>query len=176
MTFENIWDIFAEAFPSELRRSREGQAALLKNPNYRLKIYEAQEGVPAGFMGCWDFEAFTFVEHFAVSKSLRRQGTGMKMMKDLLGENRLVILEVEEPDTELNRRRIGFYERAGMIYHDFTYFQPPFQAGKPSVPLKIMASRPLRAQAFNGYRERIFEEVYGMSEEQRRLYFQKHKM
>lgn len=176
MDFENIWPIFEEAFTSEFRRSREGQAALLKNPKYHLHIYGQQEDSPAGFMGCWHFDDFIFVEHFAVDKNLRGKGMGAKMMKDLLSEGKLVILEVEEPDTEINRRRIGFYERAGLMFHDFPYFQPSFIRGEKPVPLKIMASRLLSAEEFCKYREKLFEEVYGMNKEERHAYFQQYGM
>ncbi len=176
MVFENIWPIFEEAFTPEFRRSREGQAALLKNPKYHLHIYGEQKESPTGFMGCWHFDDFIFVEHFAVDKNLRGKGMGTKMMKDLLLEGKLVILEVEEPDTEINRRRIGFYERAGLVFHNFTYFQPSFIQGEKPVPLKIMASRWLSAEEFCKYREKLFEEVYGMNKEERDAYFQQYGM
>lgn len=176
MEFQDIWGIFEEAFTPEFRRSREGQEALLKNPRYRLRIYETQEGAPAGFIGCWNFEDFTYTEHLAVDQNLRGHGLGAQMMKDLLAQSPVVILEVEEPDTEMNRRRIAFYERVGFFLHDFKYFQPSFVKGEPPVPLRIMASRRLSKEEFVKYREQMFQEVYGMDEEKRKAYFKQYGM
>ena len=47
-------------------------------------------------------------------------------------------IEVEPPEDELTRRRIGFYERNGFVLNDYDYVQPSLGEGKDPVPLRIM--------------------------------------
>ena len=50
------------------------------------------------------------------------------LLNDFLNHmEKTVFLEVEEPGTDLARRRIGFYERAGFCLNDFDYIQPDLQ-------------------------------------------------
>lgn len=49
-----------------------------------------------------------------------------------------MFLEVEVLGTDLARRRIGFYERAGFCLNDFDYIQPDLQQGQSSLLLKNM--------------------------------------
>lgn len=49
---------------------------------------------------------------------------------------KVILFEVEDPDTELAQRRIGFYERMGFHLSPFEYVQSPLQKGQDDLPLK----------------------------------------
>lgn len=173
---DQVWPIFEEAFAPEFRRSRGAQEALLHHPRYHLEVYRTPDGDVAGFLAWWDFDAFAFGEHLAVDKKRRGQGLGAVIVKDLLSKRKTVILEVEEPDSEINRRRISFYERNGLILHDFPYCQPPFLQGQTPIPLKIMASRNLNREEFIKFRNAIFHEVYRMDAQTQEKFYYTHGM
>ena len=93
----------------------------------------------AGFLAVWEFESFTYIEHFAVDPVLRNSGTGSAMLQELVRKyQKQICLEVELPEDELTRRRIGFYERNGFVFNEYPYIQPPISKGKSPVPLRIM--------------------------------------
>lgn len=162
---DEIWNIFEEAFTPELRRSRAGQEGLLDREQYNFDIYKGKDGTEQAFLAWWNFDNFAFGEHLAVREDLRGNGLGASIVKDLLSKNETLIIEVEEPDSEINKRRIAFYERNGLIMHDFTYFQPPYSPDCIAVPLKIMASRKISREEFILFRTEIYREVYAMDEE-----------
>ena len=73
-----------------------------------------------------------------------------------------VILEVEPPETEIARRRIGFYQRLGLYLNDFPYTQPSMQKDQPPIPLKIMSwPEKVEENTFRSWQKRIYQAVYG---------------
>ena len=56
-----------------------------------------------------------------------------------LSSHSCILLEAEPPLTEIARRRIGFYERAGFEIIDADYIQPPYEETGRGVPLYLMA-------------------------------------
>lgn len=138
--FLNAFKIMRESFPPDEYRPEKEQRALFSDPRYNVLTYESG-GETIGFLAVWKFENIGFIEHFAVAEKMRGGGIGAEMLKaavEYLGEN--VCLEVELPETELARRRIGFYNRNGFYLNDYDYVQPPISAGKNPVPLKIMTT------------------------------------
>ena len=69
----------------------------------------------------------------------RNGGLGDRMVKAFLERfGKPFFIEVEPPEDELTRRRIGFYERNGFVLNDYDYVQPSLGEGKEPVPLRIM--------------------------------------
>ena len=80
-----------------------------------------------GFLSYWNFEGYTYVEHFAVTPAKRGLNIGTKMLNHLIREvSPNVLLEVEPPTDSLTEKRIKFYERNGFrVRGEFKYTQPP---------------------------------------------------
>ena len=92
------------------------------------------------FRAVCEFDAFLFVEHFAVRKSCRNGGLGAVLLTQLTAQSRKpVILEVELPTGELEARRIAFYERNGFVMNPFEYMQPAMGEDRHAIPLRIMS-------------------------------------
>ena len=74
----------------------------------------------------------------------------------------LLLLEVELPEEELSRRRIGFYERCGFTLHPYEYLQPPYHAEGEPFPLRIMTSgtNSFTQEDFQKCRDLIYRHVY----------------
>ena len=161
--FTQVFALMEKAFPKTEHRSQEGQHKLFQNPAYSYRILQDEAGKFLGFLAVWNFHAFRFAEHFAVNENARGHGIGGQALQMWMKEEDTpVVLEVELPETEIARRRIGFYQRLGFVLNEFPYRQPSMQEGQPSIPLKIMSwPKALSQEVFAPWQQQIYHEVYG---------------
>ena len=131
--FPEIYRIMQASFSDDEYRPYDEQLALFEEPEYRIYYMPAigMERVgnhsignftmhAAGFLAVWEFESFIYIEHFAVDPALRNSGTGSAMLQELVKQyQKPICLEVELPEDELTRRRIGFYERNGFVFNEY---------------------------------------------------------
>ena len=154
--FPEIYRIMQASFSDDEYRPYDEQLALFEEPEYRIYY------MPAGFLAVWEFESFIYIEHFAVDPTLRNSGTGSAMLQELVKQyQKPICLEVELPEDELTRRRIGFYERNGFVFNEYPYIQPPISKGKSPVPLRIMTYRSeITREEFQKMKEILYRRVY----------------
>lgn len=166
-TFDQMYHVMKEAFPLIEYRTYEGQKKLLDNPHYRLLTQKNEQGEVIAFLAGWEFKDFRFVEHIAVSPSIRGGGRGKQLMEQFMRESPLpVILEVEPPEDELTERRVGFYERLGFKLGNYKYVQPPLRIGQPDLPLCIMSYPELLTKSeFISARKQLYREVYNVPDD-----------
>ncbi len=161
--FPAAYAIMEEAFSKDEIRSYAGQEGLLARSEYDLFV-EADGAALEAVVALWRFDGFGYLENFAVRKELRGHGMGSGMLRELadICQGR-IILEVEKPDTELARRRIGFYKRCGFFMNDYDYVMPPLEPGLNPVPLLIMSyGSELSPDEFEHFRSTVFREVFGV--------------
>lgn len=161
--FERIFPILEEAFPVTELRTREKQAELLEKEKYRLFGFSDEEGEDFAVIAAWELaEDFIYLEHFAVAKEKRNGGAGGRILEAFLDwYGRDAVLEVEVPEDELTKRRVGFYERHGFHFNAYPYLQPPMRKGQDMLPLRLM-TRPekIEEETYLRYRKLIHENVY----------------
>lgn len=147
--FDAFFALLEQSFPPEEYRPYAAQRALLENPAYCPLILQDADGAPCGLIALWDLGTFGYVEHLAVAPSLRCGGLGRQLLTEGLSKfGKRVCLEVEPPETELARRRIGFYRRCGLTLHpDYPYLQPPLAEGRSAFPLLLMTTGGLASRA-----------------------------
>ncbi len=158
-------ELYEMAFPPTERRSgsawvRQISESSLFHP-YEIRFSEKF----AGIITLWDFDTFVYIEHFTTLPEMRGKGIGSESIKKILTLFRQlpVVLEVEQPDNEIARRRIGFYERNGLclVSTPEAYVQPPYEAGGEWLPLRLMSSKAdFAADSFFHIREKLYAEVY----------------
>ena len=149
--FDSVWEIMEDSFPRDERRSREEQRKILGVSWYHLYGYRSH-GELMAFLAVWEFDTFTFVEHFAVKKSCRNGGLGAVLLTQLT---------VELPNGELEARRIAFYERNGFVMNPFEYMQPAMGEDRHAIPLRIMSyPKRLLADEFETVRDVLYCHVY----------------
>ncbi|PKV67244.1 GNAT family N-acetyltransferase [Pontibacter ramchanderi] len=137
--FEEAWQLYEQSFPLEERRPLSWQQTIMPHGNYRFELV-LLEGNLVGILLWWSFEEIRFIEHFATVPALRGQGYGKLILKDFASrEERPVLLEVEPPHTEIQRRRIRFYEQNAFILNHHPYQQPPYHHGQPPLKLLLMS-------------------------------------
>lgn len=155
---------YNESFPEAERRDFSLVRELLRtNPLFSITAL-TKEGQYAGFISSWRLEGFTYLEHFAIEPAFRNGGIGGTVMKKFMDAycKSPVVLEVELPNEEMSKRRIGFYQRLGFIYDSHTYFQPPYRAGEPMLELRLMTRGDIDMEAsFEHVKRSIHKEVYG---------------
>lgn len=158
--FDAVYNIMERSFPRNEIRSKLGQYALLKNGEYSLFVRE-EEGEIIGFIAVWDLGEIAFVEHFAIAEEWRGKGVGSAMIGDVFALfDKPIVLEVEPPIDEKTRKRVGFYERNGLIFHDYYYVQPSMEKGREEVELRIMCSEKLDLEGFEKVRAQLYTKIY----------------
>ena len=160
-TFDEIFPLLEAAFPITELREKEEQCKLLQEECYRLYGVRKDGGFAAVF-ATWEIEDFLYIEHFAVKEEFRNGGYGGELLDKLLEEKgRPMVLEVEVPEDEMTRRRIGFYERHGLVYNDYPYLQPPMRKGQEMLPLRFM-TKPgaVDEKTYERYKKQIYRIVY----------------
>ena len=136
--FSSVYKRLIDAFPYEERRDEaDEQKCFLKSQFNFCEITDDGESV--GLIVFWGFERFLFIEHIAINKEIRSKGYGSKTI-DLIKSkfNLPIILEAEAPETEVQQKRIKFYENLGFKVNSYDYTQPSYHNGE-SVPLLVLS-------------------------------------
>lgn len=162
--FDALYRIMQQSFPADEMRPYNAQKALFKKDEFFAYGVKETDGTLAAFITFWKMDGFTFGENFAVDKSRRGSGLGSDIIRETVemsGER--FILEVEPPETEIARRRIAFYERAGFTLNDYDYMQPALAKGQNSIKLMIMSTGGrLTQQNFTDVKTQLYKKVYGV--------------
>lgn len=153
---------YKSSFPPEERRKfAEVEKLLTEN---RLLTIEAffKDGEYAGFITSWQLDGFIYVEHFAIEENLRNRTIGENVLKHFLAAKQVpVVLEVELPEDEMSRRRIGFYERIGFVLEPRSYGHPPYREGVDGLQLYVMAYGDIDIKKeFERVKECLYQYVY----------------
>lgn len=159
--FPQMDAIMKEAFPMEERRTSKEQEALFENPHYHVYGLE-EDGLLLAFLAAWEFDNFIFGEHLATHASKRGSGIGKVLLEEFRASiTKPIILEVEKPDYEMAKRRIGFYERLGFhLYDQVPYEQPSFHHEAP-LPLHLMSDLDnINEQQLKQYINHLYVGVY----------------
>ena len=134
-------ELMNSSFIEDERRNEDELRTLADNNMiFAFNVIEA-DGNRAGIITTWNFGKFIYVEHFATEPNLRNKGIGISTLQLLASSSALpIVLEVEpELSSPEAARRISFYERAGFHLWQTPYIQPPYNQGKNSLPMNLMA-------------------------------------
>jgi RimJ/RimL family protein N-acetyltransferase len=158
---------YLASFPETERRSISLFRELLdKEPRFRAYALLRNDKY-IGFITEWVFEAFVYVEHFAIDETVRNGGSGAMAMKQFTEQAvQPVVLEVELPVDELSTRRIAFYERLGFIPDNHAYQQPPYNKGESWLPMQLMTyGRIDLEKSFDSVRSCLYKNVYKVTDD-----------
>ncbi len=142
--FNRFVSLYEQAFPADERRKTSDLVNVMASRK-EFTVIEATAGnVFLGFFSFWVFSdcGFAYGEHFAIEPEARNGGIGAKFLNHIIDSVGLpLIIEVEPDETPIARRRVAFYERAGLaIWRDVDYVQPAYGQGKAPLPLKLMTT------------------------------------
>ncbi|MFV0313638.1 MAG: GNAT family N-acetyltransferase [Anaerotignum sp.] len=165
-TFDMVYSILEEVFPVEELREKEGQKALLDKEQYRLYGIKTDCGIIQGVVALWDFCGFLYIEHLAIAVAFRNEGVGGNMLEAMINRAaKAIVLEVEVPENDLQKRRVGFYERHGFFCNMYPYLQPPLRKGLDMLPLRLMTyPEPISEDIYKKYKEILYKNVFDCEE------------
>lgn len=131
---------YESSFPKVERRDFESTAELL-NTRPDFSAYAIYKGdIYVGFFTRWNLGKFYYIEHIALDESARSLGIGRVMMERIITESELpIVIEVEIPNDELSKRRVGFYVRSGFVLSQQNYQQPPYREEDPWTDMFLMS-------------------------------------
>lgn len=132
-------NIYEKSFPIEERRDFSLVLDIYKTDSLSLNLIYDNETM-VGILNYWDFNEFCYIEHLAISEQYRNRKIASKVLEQLNAQNRLIVLEVELPNDELSKRRIGFYQRNSFSIQPYPYVQPPYRKGEQGIKMHIMAN------------------------------------
>ena len=160
--FSLVYKRLIDAFPYEERRDEvDEEKCFFKSQFNFCEITDDGESV--GLIAFWVFKGFLFIEHIAINKEIRSKGYGSKTIDLIKAKYNLpIILEAEAPDTEMQKKRIKFYENLGFKMNSYDYTQPSYHNGE-SVPLLILSfPKLLNENEFEEFFKTTREIVYGI--------------
>jgi ribosomal protein S18 acetylase RimI-like enzyme len=161
-----------QSFPLEERRN---DAEQRNNTDHNASFFcylieenknETEENQLIGFITLWKLNGFYYAEHLATSPEVRNKGYGKHIMEELKQQfaDNPIVLEVERPENEMSKRRIGFYQRCGFSLCLQDYIQPAYRKGGKEVPLYLMyTGREEIDTCFSQIRDEIYRHVYGVN-------------
>jgi ribosomal protein S18 acetylase RimI-like enzyme len=137
--FPQAWILYKKSFPPEERRQLRTQKKIMNHPLYRFEVITEKNQL-TGIILWWNFDDVRYIEHIATSPRIRGKGYGLHLLNRFISESAIpVILEVEYPVSEINKRRIAFYQRTGFVCNPHPYRQPPYKKGGASIPMMLMS-------------------------------------
>lgn len=160
--FDQAYKIMEKAFPiSELRTYSKMKEYF--NDGLIVLYGIKEEEILTGVIMCWECASCIFLENFAVNEVARGKGIGSRILNDVKAcyQDKLIVLEVENPYDEMSQRRIGFYERNGFILSNYGYMQPQINEEINEIPLLLMCyPKTIDKEQFKQIRDDLFKNVY----------------
>ena len=136
--FDRIYGARVENFIESERRDYHLAKSVLYETAYSV-YHIVEKGERIGFITLWQFDGFTFVEHFVIYQAFRNQGFGEKVLNILKRSGKPIVLECERAVESLAKRRLSFYERNGFYRNDVDYYQPPYRKSDAPVPMELLS-------------------------------------
>lgn len=132
--------LYAKSFPVFEQRTKEQQILAFSSSHYHLDLY--YEGpVFIGFIAYWQFDRYSYVEHFAVHDMHRGRGYGAQLLNRFVEEQaRQVVLEIDPITDEISAARWRFYERCGFSQNRYPHIHPPYRNGYAGHSLVVLSS------------------------------------
>jgi ribosomal protein S18 acetylase RimI-like enzyme len=161
----DLQQIYEKSFPDDERREWNQLIDILDDNRFTINgIYFQQQLI--GIITFWNLDGFRFIEHFAIRNTEQGKGYGTQVIKKLTAEILVpVILEVEEPFTDVAKKRIAFYERLNFRISEQEYYQPPYSVGKNRVKMLLMSyPEKLDPNKFTTIKNKIYQTVYSHNE------------
>lgn len=132
--------LYSISFPVFEQRTEEQQENAFSCLNYHLTAYR-EEGAFIGFISYWKFRTYIYIEHFAITRTLRGKGYGSKILKDFISQtSKVVLLEIDPITDEISEARLKFYLKSGFYRNSYSHIHPPYRKGYKGHTLIVMTT------------------------------------
>lgn len=163
-SFVDAMDIYKVSFPIFEQRIIKNQIDVLKDERYNfIVVYENRELV--GILLYWDLDNCKYIEHLAISPSLRGKNYGSRVLKEFCENNGTIILEIDPPVDDISIKRLNFYSNLGFKLQEFEHIHPPYRRDYKGHKLKVMSlNRNLSEDEYNTFNVFLKERIMKYSE------------
>lgn len=136
--FDGAMKIYEASFPIFEQRTLKNQIEALQNEMYYSSIICENDKL-IGIIFYWKYGKYTYIEHLAISPSLRGKNYGSKILRDFCKDNKDTILEIDNPIDEISIKRLQFYSKIGFKLQDFEHIHPPYRQEYDGHYLKVLS-------------------------------------
>ena len=158
--YATMLSLLKENFPRNEIRSDQKQLEVINEPYFQAYLLKENTEI-YGFVSCFDFTDFVFIEHLVIAPSHQGAGLGSQLLTLLKQKYRSLILEVELPTSLQAKKRIQFYQKNQFFFNDIPYVIPSFIMGEKPIPLRMMSyPNQLTLEQFNYVKDILYRNVY----------------
>jgi len=158
--YATMLSLLKENFPRNEIRSDQKQLEVINEPYFQAYLLKENTEI-YGFVSCFDFTDFVFIEHLVIAPSHQGAGLGSQLLTLLKQKYRSLILEVELPTSLQAKKRIQFYQKNQFFFNDIPYVIPSFIIGEQPIPLRMMSyPNQLTLEQFNYIKDILYRNVY----------------
>lgn len=158
--YADFADLYARSFPVFEQRTEQQQKAAFASWRYHLDLYYKEE-VFVGFIAYWEFDRYSYVEHFAVHETHRSLGYGTQLLRLFMSKQaNQVVLEIDPVVDEKSDARWRFYQRCAMSKNAYPHIHPPYREAYPGHSLIVLSSGgPLDQEVYDLFCVDLINEV-----------------
>ena len=159
--WEQVWRLYIDSFPEWERRRISSHGRATEEDDFNTYI-ALDDGNLMGLIFYWKNNDFIYVEHLAITSSMRGKSFGSRIIEELIDEypGYSILLEIDPPTDEISERRLAFYQRLGFMMNDYEYIHPSYSKNVMPHHLKIMSyPEPLSRERFESFKEYMANKV-----------------
>ncbi len=139
-SFRKFRALYEGSFPIFEQRTAEQQEAAFQDERYRLLAFEEGQTF-IGFISCWQFAPYCYVEHFAINAWLRGKGYGSRLLQAFVeSAPTAVVLEIDPVVDEVTAARLRFYKACHFEENAYEHHHPPYRLGFQPHLLEVLSS------------------------------------
>lgn len=159
--YEEFSRIYSTSFPIYEQRNREQQIDAFNNKHYNL-LCLIEDNVLLSFIAFWNFEVYTYIEHFAVNEKFRGRNLGTQTLskfEELIGKT--IILEIDPVIDDISAKRLLFYQNIGFKLCKQAHIHPPYNSSYKPHELLVLntGDNPLTKDLYNTFNKDLIEVV-----------------
>lgn len=156
---KTAWEIYEYSFPSYEKRSFQVHQKALGDPRFHGDVVFDETDL-VGILFYWQLEKYAYIEHFAISKELRGENYGTRILQQFCEIKKDVILEIDPPVDAVSVKREHFYHRLGFLTSSFSYTHPSYgDAFIPHTLVLMSYPKAIAEKDFENFKSLMFKDI-----------------
>lgn len=136
--WRQLWELYEQSFPPIERRILDDHLRAMEDKKF-IPLSVWNQGQLLGLLFYWEYDSSIYLEHLAVSPSMRSGGYGAKILHWLKQKGKTIILEIEPLSGVESHRRLKFYKREKFLLTPYTFLQLPYRRDFSRIELLLVS-------------------------------------
>ncbi|OOB78138.1 MAG: hypothetical protein BEN18_08340 [Epulopiscium sp. Nuni2H_MBin001] len=163
--FKICFEIYENSFPLFEQRTLADQIAVLSNTDYYFEVIIGDKKEVLGLLMTWHTADFVYIEHFAISESIRGKNIGSRILKDFMAStHKPMLLEIDPPVDDISNRRKEFYNRLGFVQNDYKHIHPAYRKEQKPHTLVILSKPEITPKLYEEFYSYLMNTIMVYSE------------